>query len=400
MTVSITALQGPSPASLPLEIVERKGLAHPDSLCDALAENLSVALSRFYIERFGFILHHNVDKALLCGGAARAAFGGGEVLEPIDIYLAGRATSEFRGVAIPVDEIAVEASRQWLKNHLRFLDPERHVRILPRIRPTSSDLASLFAQSHGAAAPPANDTSLGVGYAPLDALERTVLAVEQHLNSREVKTSHPAIGEDIKVMGARCGDAIELTVACAIVDRHVAGLDDYAATKAAVAGLALAQARKTTSAPVTVAVNTADGATADSLYLTVTGTSAEAGDDGQVGRGNRVNGLITPYRPMSIEAAAGKNPVTHVGKLYNVLAQRIAQSVVSEVAGVEEAYCSLLSQIGRPIDRPQLIDVKVRLKDAAALETAREHIAELARSHLLRVGSLWRELIAGTVPLW
>src|SRR3989304_8517190 len=140
MNVNVTALKGPSPASLPLEIVERKGLAHPDSLCDALAENLSVALSRYYIERFGIILHHNVDKALLCGGAARAAFGGGEVMEPIDIYLAGRATGEFKGVVIPVDEIAVEASRRWLKDHVRFLDPERHVRILPGIRPPSSDL--------------------------------------------------------------------------------------------------------------------------------------------------------------------------------------------------------------------------------------------------------------------
>ena len=400
MIVSINPLGGPSPASLPLEIVERKGLGHPDTICDALAENLSVTLSRFYMERFGVILHHNVDKALLCGGAARAAFGGGEVLEPIEIYLAGRATSEFRGVLIPVDDIAVEASRKWLRENIRFFDPERHVRILPRIRPTSSDLASLFAQSRGTSAPPANDTSLGVGYAPLDALENIVLAVEQRLNSRETKASHPAIGEDIKVMGARRGEAIGLTVACAIVDRHVSGLADYGAKKASLAEIALAEAGNWTAAQVTVEVNTADGDTADSIYLTVTGTSAEAGDDGQVGRGNRVNGLITPYRPMSIEAAAGKNPVTHVGKLYNVLAQRIAASVVREIAGVEEAYCSLLSQIGRPINEPQLIDVRVRLTDPAALEALRPGIAQLTRSQVEAAGALWREVMAGAVSLW
>jgi len=90
--------------------------------------------------------------------------------------------------------------------------------------------------------------------------------------------------------------------------------------------------------------HTADGDTPESIYLTVTGTSAEAGDDGEVGRGNRANGLITPYRPMSLEATAGKNPVTHVGKIYNVLAQRIAAGIVRETAGVEEAYCSLLSR--------------------------------------------------------
>jgi S-adenosylmethionine synthetase len=400
MNPSVTALEGPSPASLPLEIVERKGLGHPDTICDALAENLSVALSRFYIERFGTILHHNVDKALLCGGAARAAFGGGEVLEPIEIYLAGRATAEFRGAKVPVHEIAVETSRQWIKDHIRFLNPERHVRILPRIRPTSSDLAMLFAQLHVTAAPLANDTSLGVGYAPLDALEGIVLAVEQRLNSREIKGAHPAIGEDVKVMGARHGETIRLTVACAIIDRFVTGLGDYAATKSAIGGLALAEARRRTSAPVAVEVNTADGNTADSIYLTVTGTSAEAGDDGQVGRGNRVNGLITPYRPMSIEAAAGKNPVTHVGKLYNVLAQRIAASIVGAITGVEEAYCSLLSQIGRPINEPQLVDIRVRLTDAAALGALLPGITELTRSHVESAGKLWREVMAGSVQLY
>lgn len=398
MTPSVTALEGPSPASLPLEIVERKGLGHPDTICDALAENLSVTLSRFCIERFGAILHHNVDKALLCGGAARAAFGGGEVLEPIEIHLAGRATTEFKGVKIPVDEIAVETSMQWIRDHIRFLDPARHVRIHPRIRATSPDLASLFAQPHGSAAPLANDTSLGVGYAPLDGLESMVLAVERRLNSREIKATHPAIGEDIKVMGARQGGAIRLTIACAIVDRCVAGLDDYGQTKTAIADLALTEARHWTESPVAVQVNTADSA--EGIYLTVTGTSAEAGDDGQVGRGNRVNGLITPYRPMSIEAAAGKNPVTHVGKIYNVLAQRIAASIVGEITGVEEACCSLLSQIGRPIDDPQLVDVRVRMGDPAALDAMRPRIAELTRSHMERAVTLWHEVIAGTVRLW
>ena len=151
---------------------------------------------------------------------------------------------------------------------------------------------------------------------------------------------------------------------------------------------------------MSVEVNTADGNTPDSIYLTVTGTSAEAGDDGQVGRGNRVNGLITPYRPMSIEAAAGKNPVTHVGKLYNVLAQRIAASIVGEIVGVEEVYCGLLSQIGRPINEPQLIDVKVRLGDPAVLDALRPGIAELTRSHVELAGTLWREVMAGSVQLY
>jgi len=392
----ISLLEGPSPASLPLEIVERKGLGHPDTICDALTENLSRALSRFYLERFGAILHHNVDKALLCGGAARPAFGGGEVSAPIDIYLAGRATAEFEGATIPVEELAVEESRRWLRANLRHLDPARHVRIHPRIRPTSPDLAALFLRRRAAGAPLANDTSLGVGYAPLDELENAVLAVERRLNSPEAKAAQPEIGEDIKVMGTRSGRDISLTVACALVGRHVASLEDYRAKKARLRALAAAAA----GGNAAVEVNTADGDTADSVYLTVTGLSAEAGDDGQVGRGNRVNGLITPYRPMSLEAAAGKNPVTHVGKLYNLLANRIAHALVAEITGVREVYCYLVSRIGRPITEPQVMDLKLRLHNPDALPSLAPRVADIARAELDGVTTLWRELIEGPQRVW
>lgn len=400
MKLDIATLAFPPVATLPLEIVERKGLGHPDTICDALAENLSLALSRFYLERFGAILHHNVDKGLLCGGAARPAFGGGEVTEPIEIYLAGRATASFEGVTIPVGEIAVEESRRWLREHLRHLDAERQVRIHPRIRPTSPDLAALFLRQRQAGPPLANDTSFGVGFAPLDALESAVLAVERCLNSREVKAAHPEIGEDIKVMGTRTGPDIELTVACALVGRHVADLAAYQAKKARIRELALAAARAQAAGRIDVAVNTADGDSADSVYLTVTGLSAEAGDDGQVGRGNRVNGLITPYRPMSLEAAAGKNPVTHVGKLYNLIANRIARAVAAEVAGVQEAYCYLVSRIGRPVADPQLMDVKVRLAEPHALAALQPRIAEVAQDRLSGIGVLWRELLEGPQQVW
>lgn len=396
MKPDISLLEAPSPASQPLEIVERKGLGHPDTICDALAENLSRALSRVYLERCGAILHHNVDKALLCGGAARPAFGGGELTEPIDIYLAGRATAEFGGVTIPVDEIAVEESRRWLRENLRHLDPQRHVRIHPRIRPASPDLAALFLRRREAGAPLANDTSLGVGFAPLDALERAVLAVERALNAPAAKAAHPEIGEDIKVMGMRRGGDLSLTVACALVGRHVASLDDYRAKKARIRDIAVAAA----GGGAEVAVNTADGDAADSVYLTMTGLSAEAGDDGQVGRGNRVNGLITPYRPMSLEAAAGKNPVTHVGKLYNLLANRIARALVDEVPGVREAYCYLVSRIGRPITEPRIMDLKLRLEDAAALAALEPRVAEVARGQVAGLATLWRELLEGPQQVW
>jgi S-adenosylmethionine synthetase len=390
---SIGLLDGTPVRDLPVEIVERKGLGHPDTVCDALAEQFSIALSRWYLERFGSILHHNVDKALLWGGSARPAFGGGEVLEPIEIYLAGRATRSFRGVEVPVEEIARQAARDWLAASFHALDADRHVCIHCLIRPSSPDLADLFLRRSGTAL--ANDTSFGVGYAPLSPLESAVLAVERALNAPQIRTSHPQIGEDVKVMGLRRGGRADLTVGCALVGRHVAGMGEYLAGKADVRALALAAAG--TELEFEAMVNAADGETPDSLYLTVTGTSAEAGDDGQVGRGNRINGLITPYRPMSLEAAAGKNPVSHVGKLYNVVASRLAARLAAEIPEVEEACCYLASRIGSPVDEPRALDIKLRLTHSATLAGVEGRTAEIAQDVLSGVGGLWRELIARPV---
>ncbi len=400
MNITVTPLTATPVGRLPVEIVERKGTGHPDSICDALAEQLSIALSKFYLERFGLILHHNVDKGLLWGGVAQAGFGGGEVLQPIELFLAGRATHEYRGVRVPLEEIAVETARRWLKNSLRALDPGRHVRVHCLLRPSSAALADLFLRQRESGVVLANDTSCGVGYAPLDALETMVLRVERHLNSAAARNACPAIGEDVKVMGIRIGETFRLTIACAFIAAHVADMASYRAHKTQVTALALEAARTVSHAPVGVTVNAADGDTEDSIYLTVTGTSAEAGDDGEVGRGNRVNGLITPYRPMSMEAAAGKNPVSHVGKLYHLAAGRIARELVADTAEISEAQCLLVSAIGHPIDQPQIAEVKVRLADPRAFGAIEPRVAAVVRDHLAGLSSLWREVVAGTQPVW
>jgi S-adenosylmethionine synthetase len=396
--LGVSALLSPPPAAQPLELVERKGVGHPDSICDALVENLSIGLSRFYLERFGAILHHNVDKGLLVGGAAKPAFGGGAVIEPIEIYIAGRATRSLRGITVPVDELAVELSRDWIGRHLRGLGAGA-VRIIPRIRETSAELGALFLRHAEGAPPLANDTSFGVGFAPLDSLEGAVLAVERRLAAADTRRACPEIGQDVKITGMRSSDAVRITVACALIGGHLTDLPDYFAKKERVRSLAVEAASKTGGGAVEADVNPADGDTIDSIYLTVTGLSAEAGDDGQVGRGNRVNGLITPYRPMSLEAAAGKNPVTHTGKLYNLLADRIARALVSELPGVEEAYCYLLSRIGSPITEPHAADIGLRVAHPRAIGELSAPAGELVRAHLESAPRLWREVIAGRCPV-
>jgi S-adenosylmethionine synthetase len=339
-----------------------------------------------------------VDKVLLWGGSSAPKFGGGRVLAPIEVFLAGRATADVSGTLVPIQDLAVEGSREWLRQHLHALDPVRHVVVHSLVRPGSADLAGLFDRRRKTGIALANDTSIGVGYAPLSQLERVVLEVERRLNSPEIKAAHPAIGEDVKILGIRRGTRISLTVAAALVDRFIGTPADYAAQREEVRRLSLESAAQFTDAEVTVEVNTADGDSGE-FYLTVTGTSAEAGDDGQAGRGNRTNGLITPYRLMSLESPAGKNPVSHVGKLYQVAAGRIARALVDEVEGIASAECTLVSQIGRSVHDPALVDIRVRTPEAPA-DVFHPAVELLVHRELARLATLWSQAIGSGLELF
>lgn len=394
--LSIRRLGDPSGDLLDLEIVERKGLGHPDTICDEIAEQISLALSRHYLSECGEVLHHNVDKVLLAGGAARPAFGGGEVALPMELFLAGRATTSFNGNDLCIDEIARQVVAGWFSNHIPTMDAERHVKVHCLIRRGSADLGDLFARRSGGARL-ANDTSCGVGYAPLSRLESIVYAVDQELRAMAEPGRRPEIGRDIKIMGVRHGKHIHLTIACALVGRFVQNLAHYANIKRAIAEIAHQTAKRHGADTVSVDVNAADDLAAGSIYLTVTGISAEAGDDGEAGRGNRVNGLITPFRPMTMESVAGKNPVTHVGKLYNIVASLIAQRLIDEISGLDEAQCFVASQIGRPLDQPQAIEVLVRCPRMRG--SINSEISAIVESELSRLGSLAEELAAGSLAV-
>ncbi len=386
------------PDAQPVEVVERKGLGHPDTLCDAVAERISVRLSRHYLDRFGAILHHNVDKVLLCGGASSVSFGHGGIVEPMDFYLAGRATLDWRGERIPAHEIAIEACKDVLKERLPELDVDRHVRITPRIRSGSAALTGLF--DRPGAAPLANDTSCGVGFSPLTELERAVLEIERRLSSSDTRRERPFIGSDIKIMGVRRASRITLTVGCAFVARHVADIADYLRKKSEVAALASEAARTVTNLEVEVEINAADDTDRGDVFLTTIGTSAEAGDDGEVGRGNRTSGLITPYRSMTMEAAAGKNPVSHVGKLYNVLAGNIARAVAKGVAGVTGATCVLVSRIGQPVNDPQVVDLQLNLQDGALVDNVRTAVERIAGEQIEKMPAIRTEILDERILLY
>jgi len=379
-----------------VEFVERKGVGHPDYIADSVSENFSLFLSKLYLERYGTILHHNVDKALVIGGQANPKFGGGEILEPITIILAGRATTYVRKDGcmepVPVGRIAVEAVRSWIGDNFRYLDPEKHVVVEYRIGKGSADLAGLFEAGLKEKVPLANDTSFGVSFAPLTTTEKMVFEVERLINSKDFKKRIPESGEDVKVMGLRNGDKLGLTVAVALISHLVDDLDHYISVKEEIADEVYDFVVKKTDMDVEVNVNTADNPEKGIVYITVSGTSAEHGDDGSTGRGNRVNGLITPSRPMSLEATAGKNPVSHVGKIYNVLARRVAERV-AKVDGVAECYVKVLSQIGKPIDRPWLANIQLVMNDESKFNNASYEAKVIMEEELENITELTRLII-------
>jgi S-adenosylmethionine synthetase len=247
-----------------------------------------------------------------------------------------------------------------------------------------------------AAVPCANDTSIGVGFAPLTLTEDLVLAVEHKLNAPETKALHPAIGEDIKVLAVRRGHLIQITVAAAMISRYIDSAAAYRDAVDAVRDLALDAVRERLAAPasaggsvrpdriegVELVVNAADDVSG-AEYLTLSGTSAESGDDGQVGRGNRLSGLITPMRPMTLEAASGKNPRTHVGRIYSEVAGAIARACAG-LEGVRAVECLLVSRIGSPIHEPWMASVRLDHKAPLPRQTAIE-VVRLVHDELERL---------------
>jgi len=379
-----------------VELVERKGIGHPDSIIDGVMEEISRELSKAYINEFGSILHHNVDKGQLCGGGTEVDFGGGIFTKPIYILLSGRAIAEAEGKKIPVQHIAIETARKYLKSVVRNLNVDADVEIESRISEGSADLVDLF-KREGSKVPLSNDTSFGTGFAPFDDLEKVVLKVENYLNSEEYKAAHPEVGEDIKIMGLRQGNHMKITVAVAFISKYVEGLDKYIEYRDRVREDVIKYIKTLTDMGVDVFVNTADNIEKKSVYITLTGTSSEMGDDGSVGRGNRVNGLITPFRGMSLEAAAGKNPVNHVGKIYSVLATHIANQVAEEYESVEDVNVTVLSQIGKPIDEPKVACASIISSD---YDTVKDKVKYIIDKNLEEITETTNRIVFGKVPVF
>jgi S-adenosylmethionine synthetase len=384
-----------------IEIVERKGIGHPDSISDGIAEAVSRVLSQTYKEKAGHVLHHNTDEVQITAGESDPQFGGGQIIKPIEILLTGRAAKEFtlpngETHKVGVDTIAIEAAKDFLKDTIINLDVEYGTVVECKIGQGSADLRDVFQRTDQI--PSSNDTSFGVGFAPLSQTENLVLKTEELLNSKDFKKQYPHVGEDIKVMGLREKDNITLTIAAAFVSKYVDDVDAYLNMKAELNDIVRDLAAKTTDYSVDTLINTADDESKkdeSGYYLTVTGTSAEMGDDGSVGRGNRANGLITPNRPMSMEATSGKNPINHVGKIYNLLSNEITKEVVSDVEGVQNIDMIILSQIGKPIDQPRTATAHIQTEEGYSVDDVEDDVAKIIDKWLANITDIKDFMLEG-----
>jgi S-adenosylmethionine synthetase len=102
---------------------------------------------------------------------------------------------------------------------------------------------------------------------------------------------------------------------------------------------------------------------------------------------------------MTMEAAAGKNPVTHVGKLYSLLANRIAAALVTDLKDVTGAGVVLVSAIGQAVSDPRLVDLRLRLPESCELSALRPRVSDIVAAAFNSLSDLREALLQQTVTV-
>ena len=354
------------------EIVERKGKGHPDTLSDTLAEKLSNAYSKYTLENFGAVLHHNFDKVGMMGGKCNVEFGSGKMLKPIRVLLNGRASSKFGNTIIDVKSLLLNETKKFFNDNFPMLNFDTDVRIIYEVSEGSSPggVKGHESKRHRWFEPESlddlnelkhlncNDTSMGCSFYGYSILENIVSTIERTLNSKEYKKNHKWIGSDIKIMGFRQDKKVSITMCVPQLCMQVNSIDEYVKNKEKVRNDVIDIVKKLyPKVMLDLYINTRDKITKDNtdLYLTFTGSSIEMGDEGFVGRGNRMGGLITPRRFYTMEGICGKNPIYHTGKMYSV-ASYIISKKINEAFNVN---CSveMIGQSGQPLANPFKITI-------------------------------------------
>lgn len=387
---------------LSFELVERKGVGHPDTICDAIAERASQYYSRYCLEYFGRVAHHWFDKVMLIGGESDIGFEKGEIVKPYKLIFAGKGAHYYGETKIPMDDIFFKASADVLSEVLTGFVPEKHLEISneivdhqgagrknSRYRPmVSTDLIALEDKNRVS-----NDCNLLSGYAPLSILEQMVLYTEKYINGSIFKKKNPDTGWDVKIFGSRSMDEYKLVANIPFLSKFIKSYEHYLKRKEEVTLEIQAYLKDKFSVLPELTINPQDRN--NKIYLTTLGSVADTGDVGVVGRGNRINGLITPMRSMSIEAPAGKNPLDHTGKLYGVLAQSLADDIYNILNKPVEVH--IFTSKEASLNDPD--EIIIRIMDYSN-EKDQKIVREIIDKAINSVEEITKDLIFKGITMW
>lgn len=364
------------PEGRPFEIAERKGLGHPDTVADGIADAVSNEFSRHCLKNFGAVLHHNVDKVYVGAGHWTVDYGRADMHAPVRVVINGRMSSSLGDKHIDIRAIQEKAARQYLALVLPKLEPNDVIVISSATQYTQRaywytprGLDDLPDATH----PKANDTSLCVAHAPFTMTERLAFELERFFwitdegatGPYSLKPRYRGVGQDIKVMALRRGDHINITACVPFLCKHISSFEMYRDGVLWIERLLQAEADRITADTRFKAHIEVNRTEKDHrVYLLAIGSCVECGEEGIVGRGNPIGGVIAAGRAHSVEAPYGKNPVYHSGKVLGFLTQKLACAIFKELGIPSSVYAltvnsqSLIPPHTLIVETPARIDLK------------------------------------------
>lgn len=329
-----------NPENNDFEVVERKGVGHPDTLADALAEELSRVYSKYCYDTFGAVLHHNLDKLYIGAGWTKNSFGSVEKIKPIKVLVNGRISNTFGRKKIDIEALFRPIIKEYIGCVLPHLDVETDLDII--INPTQHSRIPYWFSPRSLVDVPdatkvmASDTSVVTSFYPYSTCEKLALELE-HFFWNENEKGYPVpkfkeIGQDIKVMVTRIKEDISVVVCLPVISTEITSREEYFDVVERFE-CELNQIAKEICSNSKYSVNVfiyRDNSFRGTPYMLSLGTCAECGEEGLVGRGNNSLGFIPTFRPHSMEAPAGKNPRYHTGRVLSFLGNRLAKAIYDE----------------------------------------------------------------------
>lgn len=358
------------PEKMDLEVVERKGLGHPDTLADALAELVSIDYSKFCLEKFGYVLHHNLDKFYIGAGLFKSDFGFCEKVKPVQVIVNGRISDSYNGQKIDL----VSLQRKSILGYLKSIFPRseefdfainhnatQNSRLPNWFSPRSVEDLPEYSQLR------AGDNAFCVFSWPLTTVENLVYSLEGYFWDKSGEFPQPKfsyLGQDIKVMACRQGEGVNVGLRVPIISTYTKNRDEYRHIVESVQKDLVLFASEIAGSKYHIDLEL----NAHKPYLLGFGSCIECGEEGLVGRGNSNSGVISVFRPHTTEAPSGKNPVYHTGRVLNFLVMSLSKAIFKETGAKNTVLA--VTKNGGSLVPPFMLSVNTEI-DVSRLEIER-----------------------------